>query len=423
MKRFLTLLTLILASQNANAGVFDGTQGEGTEISPYLIYNITDLKEVADTINLTNVFNRNFHFKLMADITTPVDFSIGHNNPQITHRFSHSFDGNMYKITVAINTSQYVALFGFIDSNGVIKNLSVDGEVISATGEVGSIAGRNYGIIQNCTNYASINSSLIAHAGGIVGVNYGIIQNCINYGEIIGNLYAGGIVGVMSAGLLFGCINAANVTGTTITGGIVGYATGAQGYNDGVIITNCLNIGTIICDNYVGGIVGRAVRTDNRDPAMFIQNCVNAGFIKGTGQNNATAGIVCIFFAPSSAGADIIISNSINTGVVEGNNNVSAIISFVGTSTSLTLTNCHYDKQFCNHKGVNGVDIIGQAEGHLTRNMVGRKLASLLGDIDWTYVERATLIECLYPQLKVLDNTDASKVGATPIFLYDGIKD
>jgi len=56
MKKYLFILAIILAMQNANAGVFDGTQGDGTEGDPYRIYNITDLKEVADS--MPNIYNK-----------------------------------------------------------------------------------------------------------------------------------------------------------------------------------------------------------------------------------------------------------------------------------------------------------------------------------------------------------------------------
>ena len=164
----------------------------------------------------------------------------------------------------------------------------------------------------------------------------------------------------------------------------------------------------------VGGICGWCYHSNN---SSIITNCINAGFIKGNGR---VGGIIGVFTATASGQA---VSNCISTGVIIADTDIGAIIGGMGYNlNNATITNCHYDKQFCIHKGVNGQDVSG-VYGHLTRNMVGRKLASLLGDTDWTYVEGATLIESLYPQLKTLDHTDASKVGAIPIFLYDGMKD
>ena len=92
----------------------------------------------------------------------------------------------------------------------------------------------------------------------------------------------------------------------------------------------------------------------------IITNCVNYGFVQGNERvgginglaNNSSLGLIY----------DITISNCINTGVVEGNN---ATGSIAGSIYSVTITNCHYDKQFCIYKGVNGQDVPGVSP-HLT---------------------------------------------------------
>jgi hypothetical protein len=88
----------------------------------------------------------------------------------------------------------------------------------------------------------------------------------------------------------------------------------------------------------------------------------------------------------------------------------------------------------CIYGGINGVDVPGQAEGRLTRDMVGDKLRLILGDTDWIYTgtDDSPLLDRLYPQLRALAEMNsgnpafdelfrnASKVGASPIFLRDG---
>ncbi|MCL2040355.1 MAG: hypothetical protein FWG85_08015 [Bacteroidetes bacterium] len=430
MKKYLTLFAIILAMQNANAGVFDGTQGDGTEGDPYLIYNITDLKEVADSMPNLYSYNRDLHFKLMADITTPVDFRIEGFGPS-NSIYNRTFDGNKYKITLNLNMPQNagVALFKTVESNAVVKNLSVDGEVIGNI-YVAGIVGRSYGTIENCINYANITGLGNGRVGGIAGEKWGQIIACNNYGTIINSivnattfsLYTGGIVGLSNNGVISKCINAGNVICNNVindsnVGGIVGQMSGATNH----ILEYCLNIGCVTGSSFVGGICGMYFYSNN---SSIITNCINAGFVKG---NKTVSGITVL----NAIANGVAISNCINTGVIiaDTETEVGAILGRIPyNNNGATITNCHYDKQFCIYKGVNGQDVPG-VSGHITRNMVGRKLASLLGDTDWTYVEGATLIESLYPQLKAFSESpderksDESKVGATPIFLYDGIKD
>jgi hypothetical protein len=109
---------------------------------------------------------------------------------------------------------------------------------------------------------------------------------------------------------------------------------------------------------------------------MFeITNCINAGFIKGTtyiggiiGRNN--------YFNPY-----ITIDRCINTGVIAGNSYAGGIFGF-NNSNNLTITNCYYDKQMCLYGGINNVDVVGQAEGKLTKEMIGNNLQAILGNTD-----------------------------------------
>jgi len=370
---------------------------------------------------MPNIYNKyiDLHFKLMADITTPVDFSIRRFGPGYS-TYNHVFDGNGYKITLFNN----LGVFNIIE-NGSVINLSVDGEVFGSNIEGGGIAAlSNNGTIENCNNYATITGNYAV--GGIVGRNNGRVVNCFNFAKIVCQAtYAGGIAG-MNTNYIGYCANIGNVTNT---GGYAGGITGKFSMGTTVNVEYCINVGSIVSSNLAaGGIVG----WNNIDMPTIVANCINYGLVSG---NTFSAGIIGIRSKPVYTDVPPVV-NCINTGVIlEGKNGTSAILCNAQSAFS-ELINCYYDKQMCIYGAASqygstsvGVDIPGQATGRLTRNMVGRKLASLLGDTDWTYVEGATLIESLYPQLKVFSEsnderrTDASKVGATPIFLYDGIDD
>jgi len=401
-KQLITILFLISVPN-----LFSFSGGTGTESDPYLISNADDWLTFADSVNYeylgARYWSRYKYFKLTANIIIP-DVRI--------FRFYGYFDGDGYKLTVSIIGS---GLFSVIDRIGIVERLRVDGTVSSSLDGVGSIAGVNHGIIRNCINYAEL-SCYAGYIGGIAGENNNTINDCINYGNVSTPTDGAGGISGDERGTINRCINVGNVTANQIVAGIAASITGRSS----VSISNSINMGNITGNGSVGGILGIV----SLDYVTTLTNCINVGYIKG---NQYVGGIYGRLIYNPTLGESVNI-NCINIGVVEGNVNVGAMAGRTDSEEKLIFINCHYDKQFCIHKGVNGQDFPG-VSGHITRNMVGRKLASLLGDADWTYVEGATLIECLYPQLKVFSEspdekrTDASKAGATPIFLYDGIKD
>ena len=414
--KFKLLLFAIVINCYFNIGLFPQTfsGGDGSENDPYLISNFTDIEELTNLVNVgypqgNVVWSNVKYFILTQDIINDsVKVPIGRYFPSgganLMGSFEGYFDGNGHKIALGINHSlmhQPAGLFGAI-RNATIINVKVVGYVNSSVEIFGAIVGSSINsVIKNCVNYASV-TAIGTAAGGIVGEcsDNSIIENCTNIGAItsigIGNSY------------------------TPIGMGGIAFAV-----SSGAIMTNCLNIGSILnnrtafCLHYrIGGLAGVL-------NVGTITNSINAGFISSNVENvvpyeqgNGVGGIAGI---TGTTGVGSVMTNCINTGVVEGPVGTTGAITNIRYTNS-TIANCHYDKQFCIHKGVNGQDVSGVSP-HLTRNMVGRKLANLLGDNDWTYVEGATLIQSLYPQLKVLDHTDASKVGASPIYLYDGIKD
>ncbi|MCL2039182.1 MAG: hypothetical protein FWG85_01990 [Bacteroidetes bacterium] len=321
---FLAIIIVIIATQIANAGLFDGTQGTGTANDPYRIYTKIDLEELADSTNKPIIsgtpFNLNKHYSLMNDITYPVTQSIGASSAN--NRFYGYFNGNGFSIHLNLN----------------------DG-------------------------------GLFRYAGGNISWAC-VISDLIVCGTVTGQEFAGGIAG----------------------------------FNINATIENCLNIANIYAtDGYAGGIAGRT--TNN--PFSIISNCINSGYVNG---RTGSGGIIGFNdqlghfpLVPGGQPSRLFISNCINTGVVEGNNDIGAITGEIGRAI---LENCHYDKQMCIYGGVNGVDVLGTT-AHLTKDIVGDKLASILGTADWIYTDG----DSLYPQLKVFQNHIASKVGASPMYL------
>ena len=129
---------------------------------------------------------------------------------------------------------------------GVIESCTTTGSVYGAH-FIGGIAGENHGIIANCTNTSSVNTTVeqndidlssltlndligtenvadITDIGGIAGQSGGVIRACMNRGTV-GYQHmgynVGGIAGTQT-GYLYKCENFAQVYGRKEVGGIVG---------------------------------------------------------------------------------------------------------------------------------------------------------------------------------------------------------
>ena len=294
--------------------------GTGTVGDPYQIWNIYDLIEFGDSVN--NQFFPNYsywhidkHFILMQDITEPITQSI-------CASFMGHFHGNGKKINSAINfnhpNNQSPAIFNGLSLNGTIDGLIVDGYVnsdIVAMSTISSFINTNSASITNCINNATITGGA---AGGITYSNSGIISNCINNGDITGVNIVGGIAG-QNDGTIINCINTGNITATASgdnnifsgVGGIVGTVA-----NHCQNILNCVNIGSVVGQGFVGGIVGLA----NGHPMAVtpITNCINYGYVRGI---NGVGGILGYMYSQY-----VNISNSVNVGVVEGEEDTGSIV-------------------------------------------------------------------------------------------------
>jgi len=335
--------------------VFAWQFGSGTSLDPYQIWDINDLQRLADTVNNFTIYHpqgNNLHFKLMADITDSVDFSIGSTSGG-DRVWNNVFDGNGHKITLAMRSAP--ALFRRADNQSVIKNLSVDGIVnpnLSASSGAG-IVWHNRGIILNCTNYASISAS---GAGGIAYENWfvnplqhtnGQIINCHNYGDIhndgdifnLGQLVAGGIAG-RSVGWVIGCLNAGNIKSlnkySDYTAGIIGVTDGSDNNSPAeIIVSNNQNTGKVEGFYSVGGIAGRL--SSNMNAPVICSNNINYGFVSGFLGVGGIVGIMPFFNT-------VTLFNNFNSGVVSGTVNVGCI---VGVKNAVIIINNHYDKQMC----------------------------------------------------------------------------
>ena len=285
MKRIFALLLMMLAvsaaaSAQNNAQALTAGEPKQAELSleeqakiggigaagdnPFLIATADQLKELATLVNGKETYNDGndsygaAHYRMVAD----VDLSAYGNWTPIGSEdtpFRGTFEGNYHTIrnlTITNATQEYQGLFGW--AKGIIQNVLVSNANISVTypnAAVGTIVGRNDGIVQNCAMLGgSVRGNV--YVGGIVGCNIsmsmsmGTVQNCYATGSVTGTgESAGGIVGG-NGGTVRNCYATGSVTGTgNNAGGVAGIATGKT--------ENCVALGVVVSDaTNVNRVVG-----------------------------------------------------------------------------------------------------------------------------------------------------------------------
>ncbi len=183
--------------------------------------------------------------------------------------FSGVINGSGFEISnLHINTTEKImGLFKVIGENGQINDLRLNVHILS-WGQIGGLAGINYGLIQRVIVSGLIDGDMMT--GGIVGENKGgIITQSVNYAKINGDLYTGGIAG-RSTGQIIECYNNGEVDGNEAVGGVVGGVSVDITFEDTLkgLVTNCYNTGRIVGDESVGGVVGSNSGTVNYSYAL-----------------------------------------------------------------------------------------------------------------------------------------------------------
>ena len=237
--------------ENAQDGL---PPGLGTEASPYRISTADQLKSFRDIVNGedgTADSNPTAHAELMNDIDlssicnetnpwTPIGNGGGTSGD---NTFEDSFDGQGHSVkNLYVTGNGNAGLFGYVSTEGTVKNLGVSGTSTSTSG--GGVAAINFGSIENCSSGVIVTAtgSNNVYVGGVVDQNHGSVTNCYNTGNITvtGNnndVYVGGVVAQnYSSGSVTNCYNTGTITDSGSSNVYVG---GVVGENDNGSVTNC----------------------------------------------------------------------------------------------------------------------------------------------------------------------------------------
>ena len=131
-----------------------GLKGDGTELSPYLIYTAGDLSYVAEQVNSGIGNDKYYSLQNDIDLSSRTWVPIGRNG----NTFTGVFDGNghtIYGLSSSMQSTLYQSygVFGMTSGNSVIKNLNV-AEVRYLSSDnagalIGNVSGSTY--LVNCT--------------------------------------------------------------------------------------------------------------------------------------------------------------------------------------------------------------------------------------------------------------------------------
>lgn len=359
MKRLLTSGALFLCSMLTALAQYSGS-GNGTEESPYLIFNVTQLSQVSNFSGQSGVV-----FRLMKDI----DLSewISENNPrqgwtpvgvQATP-FQGKLLGENHKITglsIVRGSESYVGFFGYL-SGATVTNLTIEGSDVTGGSYVGAFAGyATNSTITNC--HVKLTGKVSSSSGSYIGGFVGTASSCTISGfstdatvTSTGANYVGGFGGSVSGTLSDGNITSNVTSNKPYTGGFAG--TGSP------TITNTQISGDVKGTTYIGGFVGTG--------GVSLTNCSYSGNI--TGQDYLGG------FVGQASSSTFNTCNYV--GDINGNSYVGGVAGNLSSSTSSSFTSC-FTKGKITATGDYVGGIVGASQGGCIAGMVS---CSHFGDI------------------------------------------
>jgi len=379
-----------------NASLYSLLLGEGTEQSPYEIYNEFDLFFFADSINSGE--DTKAYYKLMDDIDLGGQnwAPIGYYTESLEYAacFSGVFDGNGHIIsnfTISSN-AQYVGFFGFI-YNGTVKNLTLSDFEVDVTSDylslyAGGLAGRcissgsgNRIALENCTvKNASVKADGkgSVYAGGIAGYfmssdssDDSYIKNCNAFVPVVAQsssdktasasheAYAGGLVGYLGATVdtkisVSQSLSTEDIKAVTIpdsnyeigafAGGLTGF-TGASGETSTLSISQCYSLGNVYIEctyeGYVGGFSGYFSTTSG---AIEVRDCYSNGNACGITYSEASGmDYVCVGSFAGAMTPGVTVESSFTSGDAEDLGSPDSYAGvFSGYNFGAAIENCYY---------------------------------------------------------------------------------
>jgi len=220
-------------------------------------------------------------FSNQPNLWIPIGTTIYVNSVPDYKLFNGTFDGNGFVVSgvYAGSMADPGGFFGWLGSNGTIKNLGV----VASYGNKGGLAGNNDGTINNSYFIGIVYGNRKGNVGGLVGSNDGTINNSYSSGTVTGEEYnIGGLVG-WNGGTISNSYSNSVTEGAMLLGGAIGgdKVGGLVGCNAG-LINNSYSSGRVIGRSNIGGLVGYHVE---------IGKVINSYYDIQSSQNESAGGI------------------------------------------------------------------------------------------------------------------------------------
>jgi len=280
--------------QMATGAQLNRFSGEGSVETPYQIYDVYGLQAMNGF--LANSFK--LHNSIDASSTSGWNSGAGFVPVgSAAAKFTGKFDGDLKSIRgLFINRplTDYVGLFGYLDSNANIKNVGLTGLNVTGKDYVGGFSGM-FGFSALSNVYATGAVGGRSFVGGLIGKLFASSTVIQSYSEasVTGIANVGGLVG----GAIFSVVISnsyatGSVSGNTAVGGLVGqtfydcaisksYATGP--------VTGVMNNSTE--SSNIGGLVGINAGAWG-DYGSSIDNSYATGTVTGTAGTTNTGGLI-----------------------------------------------------------------------------------------------------------------------------------
>ncbi|MBE5887209.1 MAG: hypothetical protein E7283_00060 [Lachnospiraceae bacterium] len=187
--------------------------------------------------------------------------------------FGGIFVGQGYTIKglQLIGKGSVVGFFRYLQKTAIVDGLKLEGSVTpdGTKSVVGGFAGKNAGVIQNCTFSGTVSG--YEQVGGFVGYNEstGVINRCATNGEVYGSHFIGGIAGD-NAGQILACTNEAEINTKSVQNSV---------NLEDITLDNIINTERVDIATDIGGIAGIS--------SGVIRQCTNQGVVgyKNMGYN------------------------------------------------------------------------------------------------------------------------------------------
>jgi hypothetical protein len=276
---------------------------------------------------------------------------IGPNN---TLLFNGTFDGNGHIISgIYINdpANDRQSLFGYLGTNGEIKNLGVMASYIKGDFYASGLVGWNSGEISGCFSTAWVLGGMF-FTGGLVGRNSGgTIRNSYSISTVKGENFVGGIAGQIEGGAIINSYSVSEVTGI---GSNIGGLVGGIHANGGTITNSYYNLADMTFEDFEGwdfdNIWGINDKINNGYPyLLWSANLQETSSSSSSVGSNSSSSSDTETISSSSVGGDSSSSSNETTILTNQKNSSTILLSNLPKNVKIEVYNLQGKRIYSAH--------------------------------------------------------------------------